>query len=387
MRESKFLETLDQGLKFLNAEIKNKTIKTLSGEKAFKLYDTFGFPFDLTEIILKEKDIAVDLEGFENEMLKSKERSKKSWKSTSAIDNKVFYEVLQDYGPTTFLGFEQLSSKSKLLKIISLDNNQDMLFFDTTPFYAESGGQVGDTGTIHGKQVIDVIKPIAELHGHVINSNHQLKVGSEYSLQINEVNRDSIAKNHSATHLLQAALIKTLGVHVRQAGSLVNANKLRFDFTHTNALSQSEIDSVEKLVNDKISEELEVTPRVMKKNDALKSGAMAVFGEKYDDEVRVLKMGNFSTELCGGTHVNNTREISLFKITTETSLSSGVRRIEAITSKQAVTYLNECARIVAKLQENLNTSENEILSKVSNLRLTSRKQEKRAPNSKTKYKP
>jgi len=371
LEEEKFLETLDQGLKFLNAEIEGlKQNEVFSGDKAFKLYDTFGFPIDLTEIILEEQNIKLDMKSFEDEMIKSKERSKKSWKTSTQIDQSEYFSIFEKFGPTQFIGYTNSNSESKLYEILSFNNEEDILFFNKTPFYAESGGQVGDIGSIDSPNgvvsVTDVIKPIPQLHGHIIKKGHQLKRGESYNLNIDKLNRNLVARNHSATHLLQSALIKTLGEHVKQAGSLVNAQKLRFDFTHTNALTPSEIREVEKVVNSKIFESLEVTPKVMSKNEAIKSGALAIFGEKYDDEVRVLKMGNFSTELCGGTHVSNTNEISIIKIISESSLSSGIRRIEAITSVEAFNYLDECAEVVKNLQEKLNISSN-IINRIETL--------------------
>ena len=299
----------------------------------------------------------------------SKERSKKSWKSSTTIDQSEYFNIFEKFGKTHFTGYENLKQLSKIIKILNYSNSQDILFFDQTPFYGESGGQVGDTGTINNNiQITDVIKPIPELHGHIVKSGHGLKEGDSVNLSVDSENRDNIAKNHSATHLLQSALIEVLGVHVRQAGSLVNAEKLRFDFTHTSSLSSDEINSIESIVNKQINNHLEVTPSIMSKDEAINSGAMAIFGEKYDDEVRVLKMGEFSTELCGGTHVSNTNEISIFKITSESSLSSGVRRIEAITSTSAFNYLNDCSKLVSQIQENLNTSSNDLLKKIEQLK-------------------
>ena len=373
LEEEKFLETLDQGLKFLYAEITNlKPKEVFSGEKAFKLYDTFGFPIDLTEIILEEKNIKLDMKSFEDEMIKSKERSKKSWKSSNQIDQTEYFSIFEKFGNTKFLGYTHLNTESKLIKILSFNDEEDILFFEETPFYGESGGQSGDIGSIISNnktiEVLDVIKPIPQLHGHIVRKDHSLTIGTSYQLVVNKINRDLVARNHSATHLLQAALIKTLGEHVKQAGSLVNAQKLRFDFTHPSALSLDEIKIVEEMVNSQIMKSIEVTPKVMTKDAAIKSGALAIFGEKYEDEVRVLKMGDFSTELCGGTHVTNTNDISIIKIISESSLSSGIRRIEAITSLEAFNYLNTCAKIVNDLQEKLNVS-TEIVNRVESLQL------------------
>ena len=363
LEEEKFLETLDQGLKFLNSEIESlKQSKVFPGNKAFKLYDTFGFPVDLTEIILSEKGIKLDMDSFQVEMTKSKEKSKKSWKANSHVDQSEYFSTLERFGPTNFMGYgKALENESPLLSILSFSAEKDVLFFKATPFYGESGGQVGDNGYIvdqnNNKTYVDnVVKPIPQLHGHIVSKGHSLQEGVSYKLKINQESRDLITKNHSATHLLQSALIKVLGDHVKQAGSLVTKDKLRFDFTHPNFLSDKEIYDTERTVNEFIQEGADIKAETMSKEDALKSGALAIFGEKYDDEVRVLKMGAFSTELCGGTHVSNTSQISLFKIISESSLSSGVRRIEAITSNTAFDYLNQCARTIKRIQEKINAS-------------------------------
>jgi alanyl-tRNA synthetase len=382
LEEEKFLETLDQGLKFLNTEIKNLAPgQIFPGDKAFKLYDTFGFPVDLTEIILDERNYKLDKKAFQTEMDQSKVRSKKTWKSSTQIDQSEYFSLLEQKGPTKFIGHVEESSKSSLIHLLSFNDQQDILFFDKTPFYGESGGQVGDVGIIKDSSstlkisVLDVIKPIPQLHGHIVCKGHNLTLNSTYELVVDSSKRSLVSRNHSATHLLQAALIATLGDHVKQAGSLVTASKLRFDFTHPNSLSREELNSVEKLINDQIRRNLDVVATNMSKDDAIKSGALAIFGEKYDEKVRVLKMGDFSTELCGGIHVRNTSEISIFKITSESSLSSGIRRIEAITSSGAFDYLSECASTINKLQEKLNSSTN-VLERVSSLQSDLKKSRK-----------
>lgn len=374
LEETKFLETLDQGLKFLNEAIK-KDLEgdTLKGESAFKLYDTYGFPLDLTEVILNEKNLSVDIKGFNKAMKKQKEDSKKSWKGGIAVDDKVFHESRNKNGTTVFKGYDSLIETCELLDIIDLGESKGLIFKET-PFYGESGGQAGDQGRIlDGENVIaevfDVQKPVDGLHVHFSKNADVLEVGKKYNLAVSPQTREAIKKNHSATHLLQAALIEILGDHVKQAGSLVNSDKLRFDFTHMQAVTDEELKQVEKLVNSKIQEQLDVKADIMSMDEALKKGAMALFGEKYGDSVRVLKMGDFSTELCGGIHVNNTSEIGLFSILSESSLSTGIRRIEAVTSHAAITRLNNRSDLFKKLEQITSSKNLDVIAKVESLYL------------------
>jgi len=373
LEEEKFRKTLDTGLSLINEEInKLKAGDKFSGETAFKLYDTFGFPMDLTEVILREKNIELDAQGFEEAMKRQKEQSKKGSKFKVQEDNaKAFYAIKEKYGETKFSGYSDTKVEATLLEKLELPE-ATYLIFDQTPFYAEGGGQIGDKGSILHKDVKlvhieDTIKPVDGLWAHQTNEADSLIVGEKYILAVNETERELTKRNHSATHLLQAALIKTLGDHVKQAGSSVGPDRLRFDFTHAEALKPEEIKMVEELVNDAITRALPVRAEYMSKEEASEKGAMALFGEKYGDEVRVLSMGDFSLELCGGTHVNNTQEIGLFKIIVETALASGVRRIEAITSTNAIEYLNHRSALFSELEKNFGAKEEKVLDKIYQL--------------------
>lgn len=373
LEEEKFRKTLDTGLSLINEEINKLAIgQKFSGETAFKLYDTFGFPMDLTEVILREKNLELDSAGFEAAMKRQKEQSKKGSKFKVQEDNaKAFYDIKEKHGETKFVGYSDTKIEAKLLEKLEL-GEVTYLIFDKTPFYAEGGGQVGDKGAVFHKgvklvDIEDTVKPVDGLFAHQTTEADSVAVGETYSLVINTHERELTKRNHSATHLLQAALIKTLGDHIKQAGSSVGPDRLRFDFTHAESLKPEEIKAVEDLVNQAIAQALPVKAEVMSKDAASAKGAMALFGEKYGDEVRVLSMGDFSLELCGGTHVNNTQEIGLFKIIVETSLASGVRRIEAITSTTAIDYLNHRSSLLAELERNFGAKEEKALEKVFQL--------------------
>ena len=372
LEERKFRETLDNGLKYLNEAIAKDVVKgVLPGAVAFKLYDTYGFPADLTEIYLRDHNINLDHAGFEKAMEEQKEQSRKSWKGALDMSDKVFHEVKQKHGVTNFVGYEKLSVEAKLLHVEKM-GDQLGLIFDTTPFYGEGGGQVGDIGAIKLQNNIiahidDTQKPVDGLHVHLSKDADALEVGKSYTLEVDKKTRQLTMRNHSATHLLQAALIKVLGSHVKQAGSIVTSEKLRFDFTHLQAMTKEEIQQVENLVNDEIRKASAVNANVMSMDAAMKKGAMALFGEKYGDTVRVLTMGEFSTELCGGTHVHNTGDIGLFTILTETSLATGVRRIEATTSETALNYLTDRSLILKKIEALVQDKEEKAVTKVENL--------------------
>jgi len=372
LEEKKFLETLDVGLKFLKEAMTTQvTNKQLVGAVAFKLYDTFGFPLDLTEVILQEQGLTVDHKGFEKCMQDQRAQSQKSWKGGVGEDKKVFYTSKEKHGETKFTGYKDLESNSKLLDIIKL-GEKSALVFNTTPFYAESGGQEGDVGAIYAGDVVvahisDTQKPVDNFHIHLTSEADHLEIGQTYKLVVDKNKRNLTMRNHSATHLLQAALVQTLGNHVKQAGSSVGADRLRFDFAHPQAVTSAEIKVVEDLVNSQIKAHLEVAATIMTKDQAMTAGATALFGEKYGDEVRVLNMGKFSQELCGGTHVKNTGDIGHFLITSEGSLSSGVRRIEAVTSTTAMEQLVNARNLVKDLEQNLQEKETKIIEKVSNL--------------------
>ncbi len=372
LEERKFRETLDNGLKFLNDAItKEVTNNVFSGKAAFKLYDTYGFPVDLTEMYLEDQNLTLDNLGFEKAMNEQKEMSRKSWKGALDNSDKVFYAVKEKTGATEFVGYDQLDVSAKLLDVIDMGEMKGLVF-DTTSFYGESGGQVGDIGSVKdGKNIIahidDTQKPVDGLHVHFSKDADALEIGKTYVLSVDAHARKLITRNHSATHLLQAALIKVLGPHVKQAGSIVNAEKLRFDFAHTQALSRDEIEKIEELVNQAISKAHKVDANIMDMADAQKQGAMALFGEKYGNKVRVLTMGDFSTELCGGVHVHNTGDIGLITILSESSLATGVRRIEATTSETAIHYLSHRSQLLKKVEGLFMDKEERAVAKLENL--------------------
>lgn len=377
LEEEKFRETLSTGLSLLEREIaslKNSEGSVLPGETAFKLYDTYGFPLDLTQTISEESGLGVDEEGFAEQMRKQKERSKSSSKFEAGEDNlKTFYGIKEKFGETKFLGHENTTAIGKLVAAEKI-NGALYLVFDQTPFYPEGGGQAGDTGEIllNGKAaatVLDTQKPVEGLIVHICEpkGKEELKEGETFELRVDRAKRRLTMRNHSATHLLQAALIQTLGEHVKQAGSMVSSERLRFDFTHPQALKRDEIKQVEKLVNEQIQNALPVQAEHMSMEQAQEKGAMALFGEKYGDQVRVLSMGDFSLELCGGTHVRNTSDIGLFVITVETSLSSGIRRIEAQTSSNALKYLGGRSNVLARAEKRLGAKGEGVLEKLEGL--------------------
>tara|TARA_R110000868_G_scaffold55424_10_gene172393 strand:- start:2578 stop:5184 length:2607 start_codon:yes stop_codon:yes gene_type:complete len=373
LEEKKFFETLDQGLKFLDDAIEKQLVNgTLPGTEIFKLYDTYGFPVDLTELILKERGHKADLTGFEKTMSESKERSRKSWKGGTSVDNKIFHSAKEKFGATEFLGYAQSTCQAKLLHIIDLDEDTKGLIFDQTTLYGEGGGQVGDTGAIkqEGKviaHIVDTQKPIDGLFVHFSKDCDALEIGSHYELSHNSKKRALTKSNHSATHLLQAALIQVLGDHVKQAGSQVGPDKLRFDFTHMQGVSASELMQVEQLVNTWIQDGESVNANEMSMDQAISKGALAFFGDKYGDKVRVLEMGPHSIELCGGTHVANTSEIGLFKILSESSLATGVRRIEATTNVNAFNWLSQRSNVLDELEEMTKEKGAKVVSRIDSL--------------------
>lgn len=362
--ESRFLATLDQGTHLLRAELdqlQRKNQRVLPGETLFKLYDTYGFPTDLTLLMAREEGFQVDELGFEKHFAQAREKAKASWKGKSFSGDAGFLakwseENLKKHGTTRFVGYETTQSQSQLLalsdgakEVSELKVNETgVLIFNETPFYAEGGGQVGDKGVVLGSQgqaeVIDCTKHHDVFLHHVRVVDGTFKKSDMCELKVESPERRSTANNHSATHLLHAALRKVLGPHVTQAGSLVDSDRLRFDFTHSKPLTADETLRIEEIVNFEIGKAVQVESKVMPQKQAIESGALALFGEKYGDEVRVIRMGDFSTELCGGTHVSNTAQIRLFKIVGESGVSSGVRRIEAITGEKAADYILKLAR-------------------------------------------
>ena len=371
LEETRFKQTLERGIKLLDSETSElKEGEKFSGDVAFKLYDTYGFPLDLTQDALRNKGIEVDVEGFNAAMDKQRAEAKKSWAgSGEAKTDKIWFELREKVGATDFLGYTTDSAEGQILAIVkegkevsaAKEGEQVMLILNQTPFYGESGGQCGDTGIIKNAdfamKVTDTLKKCGDLFVHVGEVvKGSVKVGDAAVLDIDAERRANIRAHHSVTHLLQAALREVLGEHVTQKGSLVNDKYLRFDFSHTKALSQKELLAVEDIVNKNILLNMPVTTKIMAPEDAVKIGAMALFGEKYGDEVRVLTMGKsdddfVSRELCGGTHVAATGDIGSFKIVYETAVAAGVRRIEAVAGMSAVKFYREQGDILAKVAE------------------------------------
>ena len=383
--EEKFNKTIDQGLAILadmESEMSAKNETVLSGENAFKLYDTYGFPLDLTIEILEEKNLTVDEDGFQAAMKDQREKARKARKTTNYMGADVtVYQSIPAEITSKFVGYDRLQHESKITVLTTdteivealTDGQRGTIIVDETPFYGTMGGQCGDTGVITGANngvfvVEDTIHLQGSKIGHVGHmTSGMLAVGETVTLQVNEASRRSTEKNHSATHLLQKALRTVLGDHVEQAGSLVTPDRLRFDFTHFSAMTPEEIKKVEDLVNEKIQENLTVVTQEMSLDEAKKTGAMALFGEKYGEKVRVVKMGDFSTELCGGTHVASTGTIHAFKIFSEAGIAAGVRRIEALTGDGLMRYYENMEQELAEAAKAAKTTPADLKSKIESM--------------------
>lgn len=371
LEEERFLSTIENGIEIFNEELKN-TKEIFSGEVAFKLYDTYGFPLDLTADMLREKNLKVDEEKFELLMNEQKARAKASWKgSGDKTTSGDFKNLLEKFGENHFVGYEKTECESKILALLDEDfkevsNLKDAgwVMLENTPFYATSGGQSADSGFIAKREVLDTQK-FFNLNLSFIKAGQELKVGDTVYAKIDTEKREQIARHHSATHLLHHALREILGSHVSQAGSLVESNKLRFDFTHHKALSKEELEGIEKRVNEMIINSSEAILENMPLEEAKKSGAIALFNEKYQGNVRVLTLGE-SKELCGGTHVKNTAQIGSFYIVKESGVSAGVRRIEAVVSKAALEFVKGQLKELLKIKEELKN--NDILSGIKKLK-------------------
>ena len=382
--ESQFNKTIDQGLKILadlEAEMKEAGKSVLGGSDAFRLYDTYGFPIDLTKEILEEKGYTIDEDGFKEEMEVQRKRARESRAVSNYMgaDATVYDEIDRNI-TTEFDGYDKLEAASKVTVLTTeteivdslMEGQKGTIFVEKTPFYATMGGQEGDTGVISTAngvfRVEDTIKLRGGKYGHVgVMESGMISGGEEVTLKVDEQERKDTCKNHSATHLLQKALKTVLGAHVEQKGSLVNPTRLRFDFAHFQAMTAEEIAEVEALVNKEIQAALPVTTQVMGIEEAKKTGAMALFGEKYGDEVRVVSMGDFSVELCGGTHVANTANITLFKIVSEAGVAAGVRRIEALTGNNVIVYYRQMEENLHTIAKTLKTSPAEIAEKITHL--------------------
>ena len=382
--EAQFNKTIDQGLSILadmEEEMKKNGETVLSGENAFKLYDTYGFPIDLTSEILEEKGLTYDKEGFEKAQKEQRAKSEGTFGTHSYTGkDATVYDELDAKLATEFVGYENLVCDAKVTALTSeeeivdalSDGEKGTIIVDKTTFYGTMGGQEGDIGTIKtadGEFVVENTIHLAGTKiGHVGYVSHgMIKVGDAVSMEVDKENRNLSARNHSATHLLQAALRQVLGTHVEQAGSYVDAERLRFDFTHFSALSKEELKQVENIVNEKIAECLPVVAKNMPIEEARKTGAAALFGEKYGDVVRVVSMGDFSVEFCGGTHVSNTGVISALKIISETGVAAGVRRIEALTSKGLLKYYDDMEKKLQEAAALVKATPNQLSDKIRHL--------------------
>jgi alanyl-tRNA synthetase len=377
--EQRFGETLEHGMRVFD-EVAGKSGKTIPGEDAFRLYDTYGFPVDLTADIARERGLSVDMAGFEQSMEQQRERARAA--SRFEAKGQMPAELASQLNPTEFLGYDTLSAQgSKVVGIVRAgkqigqlgDGEEGFVILDRTPFYAESGGQVGDTGTLSNGSgqfdVGDTLKMGGVFFGHFgrWHGAQPLRTGDSIDTNVDASRRQATILNHSATHLLHAALRQVLGTHVTQKGSLVAPDRLRFDFSHFKPVSREELAKIEALVNNEVRRNAEAQVRHMAYDDAINFGAMALFGEKYGDEVRVLKMGDFSTELCGGTHVSRTGDIGLFKIASEAGVASGVRRIEAVTGAGALAYVADEERRLGELSSMLSSSGDDVTEKLRQL--------------------
>jgi alanyl-tRNA synthetase len=395
--ETRFRKTLENGLKLLDeATADMGDGGTLPGETAFKLYDTYGFPYDLTEDALRSRGLGVDRGGFDKAMAEQKAAARAAWKgSGEKASEDVWYDIAESEGSTEFVGYTATQGEGEVLAIVKDGARVDAasagdsvtIITNQTPFYGESGGQMGDAGTITAlgglvAKVEDTSKPLGRLHAHrtVIEAG-SVKVGDTVQLAVDVDRRDRLRANHSATHLLHAALRNRLGAHVTQKGSMVAPDRLRFDFSHPEALTAQQIAEIEADVNAQVRHNEDVTTRLMTPDDAVAAGALALFGEKYGDEVRVLSMGrgdehSYSVELCGGTHVRATGDIALFKIVSESAVSSGVRRIEALTGEAARLYLAEREDKLKAAAASLRTAPDDVPARIAALVEQTRKLER-----------
>ncbi len=381
--EERFSETLDSGLRILSEEVerlKEQGTKQIPGELAFKLYDTYGFPLDLTADIAGEAGLTVDEDGFHSAMDVQRERARKAWKGSGeeAIDD-IYRQLSANGKQSTFTGYEQLEATSPVLALIKGDRevssatkgDEVMIITEHTPFYGESGGQVGDTGIIENKNLLvevhATLKPLPEITiQQGIIRKGSLHQGETVTLKVSD-KRNATALNHTATHLLQAALRQVLGDHVKQSGSLVTPERFRFDFTHFSAVSKKELDQIEDIVNQRIRENYPVETSEVPYQQAIQMGAIALFDEKYSAKVRMVTIGSISRELCGGTHTHHTGNIGLFKLMGESSVAAGIRRIEALTGEEAIRFVKKEEKALAELIILLKTKPEEVVSKTSKI--------------------
>ncbi len=398
LEETKFRKTLEKGLVLLGDATEELSAgDVLAGDVAFKLYDTYGFPLDLTEDALRARDIGVDTDGFKASMEKQKAEARKAWKGTGdAATETVWFDVREDCGATDFLGYDTETAEAEIRTLVAdgkvvktlKKGDEGQIVLNQTPFYAESGGQVGDAGIIRGTKnalfrVTDTMKKVGDLFVHygVVEAG-SFKAGEAVELEVDHVRRSATQSNHSATHLVHEALREVLGFHVAQKGSLVAPDRLRFDFSHPKPMTRDEIQEVEKIANDVVAENAPVVTRLMAVDDAMESGAMALFGEKYGDEVRVVSMGTttersvnedgkkksaWSLELCGGTHVERTGDIGVIHIVSESASAGGIRRIEALTADAARQFLSEQDERIREVASVLRTRPEDVVERVRGL--------------------
>ncbi len=401
LEEERFDETIDQGIVILNQyidELKAESKNILTGDKAFKLYDTYGFPIELTQEILQEQGMDIDMEGFNKEMKEQRERARAARGETNYMGRDIdVYSTLSTDISTEFLGYGETTSSGKVLVIVkdgetvkSAQEGDDVsIILNKTSFYAEMGGQLGDKGTIEGNGFKVEIEDCKKTpNGKVIHIGKVILGAVEVSDEVKSIvdinRRKDIEKNHTATHLLQSALRRVLGNHVEQSGSLVAQDRLRFDFTHFEGISSEDLKRVENIVNDMIMEAADVTTVETSIDEARKMGATALFGEKYGSVVRVVKAGDFSMELCGGTHVRNTASIGMFKIISEGGVAAGVRRIEAVTGKGALHYIEEVENILSGVSSMLKTSNKDVVRRIEHMTNEIREKDKEIEELKSK---
>ncbi len=367
--EISFNETLDRGILHFEKLLKNLKGKTIPGDEAFKLYDTYGFPLDLTQLMAQEQGLQVDEQGYHNAMDAQRKRAKESGKFKADMKN-IKWTTVNEGNDSTFLGYEQITAEASIKRYSVMDGIV-LLVLDETPFYAESGGQIGDTGTITGAGIDLIVNDVQkenDIFIHYCSGDfEETNISNTVMCSVDGPRRQNIRKNHTATHLMHAALKEVLGDHVNQAGSLVHPNYLRFDITHHEKITADELRQIETIVNREILDNTDVMTSVKDYEDARKEGAVAFFGEKYGDTVRVLTIGDFSKELCGGTHVNRTGDIGFFKVTEESSLAAGVRRIVAVTGPKAVEYVQQQSAVVEDLQSKLTSSAEDLSARVVQL--------------------
>ncbi|HPT41632.1 MAG TPA: alanine--tRNA ligase, partial [Candidatus Gastranaerophilaceae bacterium] len=370
--EEQFNKTLDRGYKLLEELLSKKQGGkcAISGEDAFKLYDTFGFPLELTVEIAKENGFKVDLKEFEKEMEEQKKRAKAAAQKVVLTDDLKYVEIEKQFGSTEFLGYEKEEIEAKIIAKVEGDNFVDIIL-DKTPFYAESGGQVGDTGVLENSNCKVSVLTTFKVNHLFVNRceiiEGEVKIGDMVNAKIDSARREEIKIHHTNAHLLQAALKKVLGNEVKQAGSQVEENRTRFDFSYPRQVSYNELKRIEKIINDWIGQNLEVSTKVMKLEDAQKSGATALFGEKYENDVRVVSIGTISKELCGGTHIDNIGKLRLMKIVSESAIAAGTRRIEAVAGKTALEYLNDKEDVIDKIAGHLKTPYEEVFERIEKI--------------------